>query len=246
MIDGTVRLSFEKDLMVIMLKELNDELSRYPDLDVKSRHILLKRLGQIANLNTFEKEVEIESICPYTKEALRVNCGLKSCPYWNQNEWTKNCSLNFLLKQQADALSIPQVSLLYGKSPERVESIYKKCFKIVQRHYLRSTLREKRVPRFHFLRGFCVACQTKLSEEELCDPNLHLTDGFGYCSADCKKQYPPNYFEIERFFEAEFLKIIEVGAEIFTFYYLEEILGFQPNVLRNRLEKIRDGKKVAR
>lgn len=232
--------------MNTMLKELNAELIRYPELDVSSRHILLKRLGQIADIEKLTKSNACESICPYTKEALRVACGLKTCPYWNQNEWTKNCSLNFLLKQEADALSIPQVSLLYGKSPERVESIYKKCFKIVQRHYLKSTLREQRVPRFHFLSGFCVACQSKLTEEELADPTLLLTDGFGYCTPDCKKTYPPNYFEIERFFEAEFLRIIEVGSEIFTFYYLEEILGFQPNVLRNRLEKIRDGKKVTR
>jgi hypothetical protein len=60
---------------------------------------------------------------------------------------------------------------------------------------------------------------------------------------ECKKHYSPQYFEIEQFFESEFFRVIEVGAEIFNFYYLEEILGFQQNVLRNRLEKIRDPKK---
>lgn len=225
------------------LKDLDSDLSRYPDLDLSARHMLIKRIGQYANIDRLEGANECDSVCPYTKEALRVPCGLKSCLYWNQNDWTKNCSLNFLLKQKADALSVSQVSLLYGKSPERVESIYKKCFKIVQRHYLRSTLRDRKVPRFAFIPGFCVSCQSQLLEEELDDPTLHLTDGFGYCSTDCKKNYPPNYFEIERFFESEFMRVVEVGAEIFYFHYLEEVLGFQPNVLRNRLEKIRDGKK---
>lgn len=98
------------------------------------------------------------------------------------------------------------------------------------------------MPRFKFLPGFCVTCQSRLTDEELADASLLLTDGFGYCTPECKKQYTPQYFEIERFFESEFFKILEIGAELFTFYYLEEILGFQPNVLRNRLEKIRDKK----
>lgn len=225
------------------LRSLETELTQYGDLDLTERHTLLKRLSLGADLESIP-DTECDSICPYTKEALRVGCGLKHCLYWNPNPWVKNCSLNYLLRQKADALSIAQVSLLYGKSPERVESIYKKCFKIVQRHYLKTKLRERKVPRFKFLHGFCVTCQSRLTEEEIQDQTLVLADGFGYCTPECRKQYTPQYFEIERFFESEFFKIIEVGSELFIFYTLEEILGFQPNVLRNRLEKIRDKKIV--
>lgn len=223
------------------LQDLDRELSRYGELSVTERHTLLRKLSPGADLEILP-ESECESICPYTKEPLRVACGLKGCLYWNDNAWVKNCSLNYLLRQKADALNIAQVSLLYGKSPERVESIYKKCFKIVQRHYLKTKLRERKIPRFKFIPGFCVTCQSRLTDEELADATLILTDGFGYCSPECRKQYTPQYFEIESFFESEFFKIIEIGAELFNFYYLEEILGFQPNVLRNRLEKIRDKK----
>lgn len=225
------------------LKALEKELRVYTDLDVEGRHNLLKNLSELADLNHLEETPTCDSICPYTKEALRIPCSLKKCLYWNDNAWVKNCSLNFLLNQRADALTVPQVSLLYGKSPERVESIYKRCFKIVQRHYLKNVLRERKIPRFKFIPGFCVTCQTKLLPEELENPSFCLNEGYGYCSTECKKQYPPQYFEIEKFFESDFFKIIEIGSELFNFYYLEEILGFQPNVLRNRLEKIRDGKK---
>ena len=85
-----------------------------------------------------------------------------------------------------------------------------------------------------------MACQSTLLQEEIDDAQLYLGDGFGYCSLDCKKQHPPAYYEIEKFFEVEFLKVVDVGSELFNPFYLEEILGFQPNVLRNRLEKIRE------
>lgn len=227
-----------------ILKDIDLKLSDYPDMSLRERHELLSKLSMLATLNFIEGEVSDESICPYTKESLRVPCGLKKCMYWNPNPWVKNCSLNFLLNQKnAETLSISQVSLLYGKSPKRVESIYKKCFKIVQRHYLKSVLRERKIPQFKFIKDFCVTCQSTLLPEELENESLRLNEGFGYCSTECKKQYPPQYFDIELFFESDFFKIIEVGSELFNFYYLEEVLGFQQNVLRNRLEKIRDGKK---
>lgn len=226
---------------VTALQQLEAELSLYGDLDVSARHSLLKRLSGVARLDMMD-DATCDSICPYTKEPLRVSCGLKSCLYWNPNEWIKNCSLNYLLRQKADALSVSQVSFLYGKAPERVESIYKKCFRIVQRHYLKTILQERKIPRFNFIQGFCVCCQSRLTDEEIADQTLTLLDGHGYCSPECRKQYTPQYYEIEKFFETEFFRLIEVGSELFTFHLLEEILGFQPNVLRNRLEKIRDKK----
>jgi len=210
-------------------------------MDGSERLHLLKDIEKIAEIEKIE-HMEAESVCPVTKHATHLPCGLQKCRFWVDHPWTKNCALNFLLKQekQKDRLSIEQVSLLYKKSPQRVESIYKRSFKIVQRHYLKKLLRTRSVPQFTFVEGFCVTCQSKLLEEDLADPQLVLGEGLGYCSSECKKQHPPAYFEIEKFFQTEFLRVVETGSELFNFFYLEEILGFQPNVLRNRLEKLRD------
>lgn len=185
---------------------------------------------------------EPDSVCPMTKEEVRLPCGLKQCRYWVEHEWAKNCSINFMATQEKENLSVEQVSLLYRKAPERVDSIYKRSFKIVQRHYLRDVIRNKGVPQFRYISGFCVTCQSKLLDNEITNPALRLDADFGYCSTDCKRQVPPSFFEIERFFQADFFRVVEIGSELFNFYYLEEMLGFQPNVLRNRLEKLRDSK----
>ena len=229
-----------------VLLDISRELDRYTQMDSRERHGFLRIIQQHARIDVHEAQSPAPSTCPYTKEPLAVPCRLGKCPFWVNHPWTKNCSLNFLVDQAKENLTVEQVSFLYKKSSERVQSIYKNCFKIVQRHYLKDYLKTRGVPRFHFIPGFCVHCQSRLTDEEIQDPTLRLDQEHGYCSADCKKQFPASYFEIEKFFEADFFRVVELGGEIFNFYYLEEVLGFQPNVLRNRLEKIRDGEKEKR
>lgn len=223
------------------LKQISDKLDKFEQLSALERKDLLHSLNNYGKV-TPQKFDEPDSVCPITKEEVRVSCDLKGCRYWVDHSWTKNCSINFMATQEKENLSVEQVSLLYRKAPERVDSIYKRSFKIVQRHYLRDIIRNNRVPQFRYIPGFCVTCQSKLLEEEITNPNLRLDEDFGYCSSDCKKKFPPPFFEVERFFQSDFFKVVELGSTLFNFYYLEEILGFQPNVLRNRLEKLRDSR----
>jgi hypothetical protein len=236
--------------MADTLKIIRQALEGYDSMDTAQRLNFIKSLSKVATVDRVSTG-DIDFMCPVTKEGVRSSCNLTQCRYWVDHDWTKNCALSFLTGQEekkagtrqaktSDRLSVEQISMLYRKSAQRIDSIFKRSFKVVQRHYLRDVLREKGVPRFTFVEGFCVTCQSQLLEEELADPVLSLGDGKGYCSLDCKKQHPPAYYEIERFFEAEFLRVVEVGSELFTHFYLEEILGFQPNVLRNRLEKLRE------
>jgi hypothetical protein len=222
------------------LKIIDEKLNRFDSLTVLEKQIFFTELQKIASVEQKTHEEEIESVCPVTKQEVVAECQLKTCRYWVEHSWTKNCALNFMASQEIDALTVEQVSLLFRKSSNRIDSIYQQCFKIVQRHYLRDTLRNKGVPQYNFIPGYCVSCQTRLLEEDLANDALRLEHGHGYCSPECKKTFPPNYFEIEKFFQADFYRIIQVGSELFNFYYLEEILGFQPNVLRNRLEKLRN------
>lgn len=206
-------------------------------LPIEKAHVFaqLKKIADVA----FEKVPESESICPVHQQPVVAPCGLKKCRYWVDQGWTRNCALNFLSAQEKENLTIDQVSLLFRKPPERVDAIYKRAFKIVQRHYLKDQIRNKGTPWFKYLPGYCVACQTKLLEDEIADPQLRLDPEHGYCTTDCKSQFPPQYYTVEKFFEADFYRVVEVGGELFNFYYLEEILGFQPNALRYRLEKLR-------
>lgn len=228
------------------LQQIDRALDSFQNMNMQEKQKFFQNLFQVAEVQQAPVMNESQSVCPYTKESLRHPCSLKQCPFWINHSWTKNCAINFMTEQEKENLSVEQVSFLYKKSPDRVESIFKKCFKIVQRHYLKDFLKNKAVPQFNYIPGFCVSCQSKLSEEEFNDPLLRIDADFGYCSPECKKTFPVQYFEIEKFFEVDFFKVVEVGSEIFNFYYLEEVLGFQPNVLRNRLEKILNGEKEKR
>jgi len=223
------------------LEMIEKKLDQFEQLTALERKDVLHSLHKYAQVNHHQFD-EPESVCPVIKEEVRLACGLNKCRYWIDQPWTKNCAVNFMTAQGKENLSVEQVSLLYRKAPERVDSIYKRSFKIVQRHYLRDMVRNRGVPQFTYVSGFCVACQSKLLDEELTNSALRLDADFGYCSVECKKQFPPPFFEVERFFQADFFKVVEIGSELFNFYYLEEMLGFQPNVLRNRLEKLRDSK----
>jgi hypothetical protein len=217
---------------------ISERLKNFNDLLPKDRAEVFTQLKQIADIS-FIKVAESESICPVHQEPVTLPCGLKKCRYWVDQPWTRNCALNFLATQEKENLTVDQVSLLFRKPPERVDAIYKRAFKIVQRHYLKDQVRNRGTPWFQYLQGYCVACQSKLLEEEILDPKLRLDVEHGYCSVDCKFHFPPQYYLVEKFFESDFYRVVEVGGELFNFYYLEEILGFQPNALRYRLEKIR-------
>ena len=221
------------DLTIISAK-----LEKFDQLLPIERAEVYAQLKRIASVQLVKAE-ESESICPVHRQPVVTACELKKCRYWVDQKWTRNCALNFMAAQEKDNLTIDQVSLLFRKPPERVDAIYRRAFKIVQRHYLKDQVRNRGTPWFRYMTGYCVACQTKLLEEEIADETLRLDPEHGYCSADCKFQFPPQYFTVEKFFEADFYRVVEVGGELFNFYYLEEILGFQPNALRYRLEKLR-------
>lgn len=221
------------------LQNFKTQLDRYESLTAPERLGLIRGLQEVAKVETFDDTEPAVSVCPVTKQELRRPCGLQGCPFWVEHTWTRNCSLETMAQQNQDSLTADQVALLHRKSKERVESIYRRCFKILQRHELRDVLRNRTVKRFSFVAGFCVACETRLDETP---EDLALGQGFGYCSPECRKDYTPHYFEIERFFGVDFWTVVEVGASLFNFYYLEELLGFQVNVLRNRLEKMRGDK----
>lgn len=227
--------------MLDNLKIISQRLEEFETLTSTERLQTVQEIKKLAEIEKITPQAS-QSVCPVTKQSIRAPCGLTTCKFHVDHPWTNNCALNFLLNQekQKDKLTVEQISLLYKKSPQRVESIYKRAFKIVQRHYLKDLLRSRQTPQFTYLPGFCVTCQSSLLEEELGDVQLALGGGFGYCSTECKKQHPPQYYEIEKFFEAEFLRVVETGCELFNFFAVEELLGFQPNVLRNRLEKLRE------
>ncbi len=218
------------------LESLLSGFERLDSLSVSERFDFFKNVTELANVRNLSLGEIENSICPYTKKETVVPCQLNRCMFWVEREGCNNCALNFLMRESVDKLSVQQFSYLYQKSPQRVESIFKRCFKIVQRHYLKTRLRELKVPRFTYQPGFCVACESRLLESEK-EPTLMLGNGFGYCQASCKKDLPPLHFEIERFFESEFKHVLAVACDMFTTYYVEEILGFQPNILRGRLEK---------
>lgn len=235
----------QNDLLPDTLRIISEGLSRYAELGVTERLALFSELRKVARMEqSGDDTAEPDSTCPVTQEPLRRPCGLTQCQYYVEHPWARNCALNYQAVVNQDVLGSEQVAFLYRKSPSRVESIYKRCFKIVQRHHLRNTLgdKQKELKQFKYVPGFCVFCETRLDLADLSE-NLSLGNGFGYCSTECKKEHPPEYFEIESFFGVPFLDVVREGGKIFNFYYLEEILGFQPNVLRNRIETLRMVKK---
>lgn len=221
------------------LDAIEQDLGKLPRMGEATRLEFLKKLSRFGEIKPLEQEMlkEPESTCPVHREPLRLPCGLSACRYWVEQPWVKNCALNFMSSQSQQNLSVNQVSLLYRKSPVRVDSIFRRCFKVIQRHYLKDLIHNRGYPRFQFLTGFCVDCESKLTRDEILNPSLRVGFDFGYCSPECRKSYQPHTFDLEYFFQTRMENIVKVGAEFFNVYALEEILGFQANVLRARLEK---------
>ncbi len=59
--------------------------------------------------------------CPITQVSLVTTCNLKKCPYFIENEWSRNCLLEYMDSQGSESLATEEIAFLYGISPKKVE-----------------------------------------------------------------------------------------------------------------------------
>ncbi len=59
--------------------------------------------------------------CPVMQLPLVTTCNLSSCPYSIDNEWHRNCLLDYMDSQGSETLAIEEIAFLYQETPKKVQ-----------------------------------------------------------------------------------------------------------------------------
>jgi len=101
--------------------ELGEILESLPHLSSKELEAALERL-EILGVEVPEGPTRRPGIsCPIMQLPIVTPCNLGKCPYHIENEWSRNCLLEYMNGQDREALAVEEIAFLYQMSPKRVE-----------------------------------------------------------------------------------------------------------------------------
>jgi hypothetical protein len=106
---------------------VTDELSRIldslPKLGEEELEMALERLESLG-VELPEGPVRRPGItCPVTQLPLVTACKLSGCPYQINNEWNRNCLLDYMTAQDSESLAVEEIAFLYQENPSKVQNI---------------------------------------------------------------------------------------------------------------------------
>ena len=61
--------------------------------------------------------------CPVTQLPIVTSCNLSDCPYSIDNEWHRNCLMDYMAAQDGESLAVEEIAFLYQETPSKVQKI---------------------------------------------------------------------------------------------------------------------------
>lgn len=103
--------------------ELEQILRSLPQMNAEERELAVERL---ATFGVYAPEGPTRRPgveCPFTQMQVVSPCNLSKCKYHIENEWSRNCLLEYIEVQGSEALAVEEIAFLYNTPTEKVESV---------------------------------------------------------------------------------------------------------------------------
>ena len=106
-----------------VVSELSKILDNLPKLNEAALKKALKRLEKLG-VKMPEGPVRRPGItCPITQLPIVTACNLSGCPYRLDNEWHRNCLMDYMAAQDGESLAVEEIASLYQETPAKVQKI---------------------------------------------------------------------------------------------------------------------------
>lgn len=103
--------------------ELEQILRSLPQMNAEEREIAVERLATFG-IESPEGPVRRPGVeCPFTQMQVVSPCNLTKCKYHIENEWSRNCLLEYLDVQGSESLAVEEIAFLYNTPTEKVEIV---------------------------------------------------------------------------------------------------------------------------
>jgi len=109
-----------------VVTELRRILQSLPQMNEEEKELAVERLSSFG-VETPQGDPRRPGVeCPFLEMRVVSPCGLGKCKYHIENEWSRNCLLEYVDVQGSDTLASEEIAFLYGISTERVDSVIDK------------------------------------------------------------------------------------------------------------------------
>ncbi len=106
-----------------VISELRKILNSLPKLNEEALEMALERLETLG-VELPEGPVRRPGItCPVTQLSIVTACNLSRCPYHIDNEWHRNCLMDYMAAQDGESLAVEEIAFLYQETPSKVQKI---------------------------------------------------------------------------------------------------------------------------
>jgi hypothetical protein len=103
--------------------ELEEILRNLPQMSSDEREEAVNRLSDFG-IETPPGTIRRPGVeCPFTQMQVVSPCNLSRCKYHIDNEWSRNCLLEYLDVQGSESLAVEEIAFLYNTPTEEVESV---------------------------------------------------------------------------------------------------------------------------
>ena len=161
--------------------------------------------------------------CPEIDVEVRQPCRVRSCAYWTDNSWTRNCIWFYRLSWHRESLENKELTFLLDCPPA---SLVKRTHAIVtkmRRHALKNAaavVRDTIVdsaeepPEEESTEDsiYCVGCGAVIDP----DAQSYRKQGYIYCSAECVELKPPVEIRIEEELRLPIERVLKICIDSFA------------------------------
>lgn len=177
--------------------------------------------------------------CPEIDTEIRQPCKVRSCAYWTDHSWTRNCIWYYRLNWHRDILENSDIAFLLDLPSNSVVKRIHSIIAQLRRSFLRSaTASERSAPVASYKEKVsCTGCGSEIIDDE----NTYYKKGYPYCSRNCVALKPPIEARIEYDFGLPVKRVLEICIDSFV--------GKRPichalNITTRQLDQICENNKV--
>lgn len=152
--------------------------------------------------------------CPEIDTEVRQPCKVKSCAYWTDQPWARNCTWYYRLNWHRDILENSELAFLLDLPPNSVVKRVHTIIAQLRRNFLQSATAAERTDSVEVAseKIFCTGCGAELVDAE----KTHYKKGYLYCAKKCVELKHPTEARIESDFGLPIKRVLEICADSFV------------------------------